>query len=106
MYGIDQDTAEGISQRGINYFPASSHSRKAADPYHRFDAWRPTPDAAFVHDDQTLLSPGLECAQLDVHLKEQIETASRTTDSFYTYGPEKVLIVIPQLRLVVLAYNG
>lgn len=106
VYRIDHDTAEGISQRGLNYFPAGSHSRKADDPYHRFVAWRPTPDAAFVHDDQTLLSPGLECAELDMHLKEKIEAASRTKGAFYTHGPEKVILVVPELRLVVLAYNG
>ena len=106
VYRIDKDTTNGITQRGLKYFPATSHSRKAADPYHTFEAWRPTPDAAFVHDDQTLLSPGLECAALDMHLKEQIEKASRTTGAFYTHGPEKLIIVIPELRLVVLAYNG
>lgn len=106
VYRIDPGTAQGIAQHGLNYFPATSHSRKSANPYHTFDAWRPTPDAALINDDQTLLSPGLECAELDMHLQEQIETASRTTGSFYTQGPEKVLIVIPELQLVVLSYNG
>lgn len=106
VYRLDQETSRGIAQRGLEFFPATSHSRKSGDLYHTFDAWRPTPDAALIDDDQTLLSPGLECAGLDTQLKEQIETASRTTGSFYTHGPEKVLIVIPELRLIVLAYNG
>lgn len=106
VYRIDTATTQALIRNGINYLPGTSHSRKSNDPYHTFSPWLPTPQAKFIDDDQTLLSPGLECAELDQHLQDQIERAARRPGAYYAYGPEKAVLIIPELRLVVLSYNG
>ena len=106
VYRMDSATVKALGETGIEFFSSVRHSRKSADPYYTFGPWRPTPQAEFVGDDQTLLSPGLECAELGRSLQEQIEQVSREPGSYYTYGQEKVILVSPKLRLVVLSYNG
>ena len=52
----------------------TGHSRKAGDPYHAFDACRPTVNSAFVQDDRTMLSKGRNA---------QIQRASPTAISMF-----------------------
>ena len=106
VFRIDSSTARKISADGISFFTRSMHSSKSADPYHTFSPWQRTPDARFAGDDQTILSPGVVCAEIDLELQQQLEAASRRPGSYYSYGQEKVLLVMPQQRLVVLSYNG
>ena len=106
VYRLDSRTSDAIARKGAAFFTGVRHSRKSSDAYHTFGRWQPTPDARFVHDDQTLLSPGLECADLDPGLQQIITDATRQPGSYYAYGPEKTLLVVPSLRLVVLAWNG
>ncbi len=106
VFRIDSSTRRKIRLNGLDFLKEATQSRRDNDPYHTFSQWRLTPNQAFTHDDQTILSPGLECAELNQSLQQQLEAASRTAGSYYAYGPEKVLFVSPELGIVALAYNG
>lgn len=106
VFRIDAATKRDIRSGGLAFFKHAGHSRKANDAYHTFSSWHSTPDPAWADDDQTLLSPGLECAKLDGGLRAQLENAARTAGAYYAYGPEKALLVVPELGIVALSYNG
>ena len=106
VYRIDSKTSLAMSKSGINYLPKVSQARWFTDRYYTFGPWLPTPQKELIGDDNTILGPGLGCANIDNDLREQIEQASRVTGSYYAYGDEQVLLIIPALRIVVLSYDG
>ncbi|MEH6420092.1 hypothetical protein [Pseudomonas sp. CGJS7] len=106
IFRMDRSTARAIEQQGLRFFDDVRHSRGFDDPYHTFEPWRPTPNPSDVIDDQSLLSLGLTCADADKTLTDELETAVREPGNFFANGPEKVLVVFPKKRLIVLAYFG
>ncbi|UJB17331.1 MULTISPECIES: hypothetical protein [Lysobacter] len=106
IFRLDRASADAITKQGLRYFDNARYSRKSHDHYHTFEPWRPTPHAPDLNDDQSLLSLGLYCAHADMALSEELEQAVREPGNFYTNGPEKVLVIFPKKRLIVLAYFG
>ncbi|MGO1068148.1 hypothetical protein [Lysobacter sp. CA199] len=106
VFRMDRRTARAISNQGLSFFRNVRHSRKAHDPCHTFEAWQPTPHVPDLTDDQSLLSLGLTCADADPALAEELEEAVRAPGNFHANGPEKVLVVFPEKRLIVLSYYG
>lgn len=106
VFRIERETAKRIETDGVRFLNTGLQSRNHLDTYHTFETWRPTPDPDFVGDDKTMLSYGLACSSASSDLWRLLEEAARESGSYYARGPEKVLLVMPKERIVVLAYFG
>jgi hypothetical protein len=107
VFRLDRSTTRRIETQGVQFLNQfARQSRKRQDAYHTFQEWHSTPRPSDITDDQTLLDPGLHCSGASKSLYRQLEQAVRAPGSFYAFGPEKVLVVIPSQQVVVLSWYG
>lgn len=106
VFRLDRTTVRKIEAEGVRFLNTARQSRKSKDAYHTFEEWKPTPRPSDVDNDKSLLSYGLMCSSAGPSLSRQLDEAVRAPGSFYAFGPEKVLVVIPSRRIVVLSWYG
>lgn len=106
IFRLDRATTLKIQAEGLRFLASARHSRGSEDHYHTFEEWQPTPHPGDVEDDQSILTHGLVCSGAWSYLSTPLEDAVRVPGSFYVFGPEKVIVVIPSERVAVLAWNG
>ncbi len=98
-----------IRSSGLTVLTEAHEARsQPGDQYFRFGAWKETP-YFFAGDGLTLADRwlnGMGCASLSQELRQNIAQAMNMRGSFYSTSSESGLLVIPQLGLVVLAYDG
>lgn len=106
VFRLDRGTTQRIQAEGIEFLNTARHSRKRSDAYHAFEEWKPTPHPGDIEDDQSILTYGLMCSNARSSLANKLEKAVRAPGSFYAFGPEKVIVVLPSERLAVLSWYG
>lgn len=98
-----------IRSSGLTVLTEAHEARsQPGNQYFRFGVWKETP-YVFAGDGLTLADrwlTGMGCASMDQELRQSIEQAMNMRGSFYSASSESGLLVIPQLGLVVLAYDG
>jgi hypothetical protein len=106
VFRLDEATTLKVEVEGVRFLNTARQSRKSKDAYHTFEEWKPTPHPGDVTDDQSILTYGLMCSGAWHSLSQRLEDAVRAPGSFYAFGPEKVIVVIPSLRMAVLSWYG
>lgn len=106
IFRLDRATTRRINAEGLEFLDNARHSRAWKDHYHTFDEWRPTPHPGDVEDDQSILTYQLACSGAWSYLSDPLEHSVRIPGSFYAFGPEKVIVIIPSERVAVLGWNG
>lgn len=105
IYRLSNETAKAIQQKGLEYFTNSKQSRGYSDHYHKYGEWHETPRKDWKRPENwsfELLCGGA----INDSLYKKIVESGQTYGSYYSLKPEAVLMVIPNMKLVVFAYNG
>jgi hypothetical protein len=106
VFRLDRATTQRIQAQGIGFLNTARQSRKWQDAYHTLQEWKPTPHPRDRESDKTILTYGLACSDASSSLSSRLDHAVRAPGSFYAFGPEKVIVVLPSQRLVVLSWFG
>jgi hypothetical protein len=112
IFGLSSGTAEAINREGTAFLSNARQGRGYDNKsdrlyyYYSYVPWQetPLPDGWLA---ESLLGQwyGLSCMSLSNSFAESITKAAGNPGSFFTTGPSKMLLVVPELRLVVYTYT-
>ena len=117
VYELPDGTAKEIRKAGIDYFAKMPQKAGYGRDWHgRYETWQSTPVLLEGSDSGTNRTHSYEIANylnrygfgisVDSQIEQQINHAISRPGSFAAYGRTGILIVIPDIRRVVYAYNG
>lgn len=108
IFRMDEATAARIAREGMGFLAGARQSRGHDDAYHRFEEWKPTPvrRRPGASAGESALFAALGCSDADTGLRSDIRRSLEAPGSYYADGPEKVLLLVPDKRLIVLTYLG
>ena len=117
VYELPDSTAKEIQKVGIDYFTKMPQKAGDSHDWHgRYETWQSTPILLEGSDSGTNRTNSYEIANylnrygfgisIDSQIEQEINKAISKPGSFAAYGRIGVLIVIPDIRRVVYAYNG
>ncbi|MEJ2427066.1 MAG: hypothetical protein P8101_22060 [Candidatus Thiodiazotropha sp.] len=109
IFKLGDHTAVWIRSSGLAALTKAHEARShPGNHYFTFGDWKETP-YVITGDDLTLADRwlnGIGCASIGQELRQNIDKAMSARGSFYSTSSESGLLVIPQLSLVVLSYDG
>jgi hypothetical protein len=117
VYELPDSTAREIQKVGIDYFTKMAPKAGDGRDWHgRYEKWQRTPILLEGSDGGTNVTKSHEIANylnrygfgisIDSRIEQEIDKAISRPGSFAAYGRIGILIVMPDIRRVVYAYNG
>ena len=108
IFTMSESTADAIRKQGLDFLKDASHGRGYTEKDRSFinysyRSWRATP----LSPEWTALGPwlGLNCMGLRDGILRSILNAAQTAGSFYTTGQNKMLLVDPNRKFVLVTYS-
>jgi hypothetical protein len=109
IFELTDTTVAAIHERGPDFLKDARQGRGYAEKHHpryyyySYQPWQPTPLAPEWTSNGKWL--GLSCMGLKNRFGQTILQATREPGSFYTTGQNKMLLLIPSLKLAVFTYT-
>lgn len=104
VYELEESTLDKIKAKGIDFLNTVKQARGHSDYYYSYGEWQNTPRKDWKRPENWVYE--LMCASMPPKLQGIIIDGGKNPGSFYSHGQEKVLMVIPNHKIVVLMHNG
>jgi hypothetical protein len=117
VYELPDSIAKEIQKVGLGYFTNLPQKKgDSSDSRGRYETWQSTPILLKGSGSGAVTTNSYEIANflnrygfgisIDSQIEQEVNRAISTPGSFYANGRIGILIVIPDIRRVVYAYNG
>ncbi|TIN27401.1 MAG: hypothetical protein E5Y31_13195 [Mesorhizobium sp.] len=111
IFGLADETVFAVKKRGLSFFLSARQGRGyAVDTregyYHSYAEWRETPVPEGWVGGEGIFSLSLSCMNNSSAMDKAISEALKLPGSYFTRAQESELVVIPSLKMAVLAYYG
>jgi hypothetical protein len=103
MYTLSDATANTIAIEGLDFFRRSENIDRRIGMQRTFTVWNETPMGNTISSYLNQFGFGIE---IDPSVKATVDDAISKPGSFFCYGRNGLLIVIPQAKRAIFAYAG
>lgn len=104
VYELKDSTLHKIKNDGVNFLNTAREARGYSNFYYSYGEWMQTPRKDWKRPENWVYE--LMCANIPAKLQGIIIDSGRSQGSFYSQGQEKILMVIPSHKIIVLTNNG
>jgi len=111
IFNLTDETVSAIRQRGLSFFLSARQGRGYLEDtreayYYSYAEWQETPIPGGWVGGEGIFSLSLTCMKNSNAMDKAISEALKLPGTYYTRARESELVVIPSLKIAVLAYFG
>ena len=104
VFELKKITISQIEKEGIFFLNTAKQARGHSNHYYSYGRWFKTPRKDWKRPENW--SYELICSDLSAELQDILINGGKSEGSFYSFGQEKALMVIPKYKLLILTHNG